>query len=87
VSYDEDRSIWDGTWTLNHQMSVNGHFDQITLDDLRALADPNEVPGIEKVLREVSQAIDAWPEFAKAAGVDDETTANVTSDIDDLRPR
>jgi hypothetical protein len=68
-------------------MSVNGRFDGITLDDLRVLADSNGVPGIEASIREVSEAIDAWPEFAGIAGVDHETIDNVARDIDDLRPR
>ena len=86
-AYDVTHSIWDGEWTQNHQMSVNGRFDGITLDDLRALADSNGVPGIEAAIREVSEAIDAWPEFAGIAGVDQETLDKVAGEIDDLRPR
>lgn len=86
-AYDITHSIWDGQWTQQHQMSVNGHFDQITLDDLRALADANEVPGIERVLREVAEAIDTWHDFASIAGVDEVTTDNIADDIGDLRPR
>lgn len=86
-AYDVTHSIWEGEWTQNHQMSVNGRFDGITLDDLRALADSNEVPGIEASIREVSQAIDAWQEFAGIAGVDQEMIDKVAGDINDLRPR
>jgi len=86
-AYDVSHSIWDGEWTQNHQMSVNGRFDGITLDDLRALADSNGVPAIETSIREVSAAIDAWPEFASIAGVDQETIDKIAGDISDLRPR
>ena len=86
-AYDVTHSIWDGDWTQNHQMSVNGRFDGITLDDLRALADSNEVPAIETSIREVSESIDAWPEFAGIAGVDQETIDKIAGDISDLRPR
>jgi serine/threonine-protein kinase HipA len=86
-AYDVTHSYWDGGWTQTHQMSVNGKFDGITLDDLRIMADLHDVPAINKTLREVSQAIDAWPDFAHTAGVNDETTARISGDIDKLRPK
>jgi hypothetical protein len=67
-------------------MSVNGRFVDITLDDLRALGDRHEVPGIEATLRKVAEAVDAWPEFAAAAGVDGDTIAKVGGDIARFRP-
>jgi serine/threonine-protein kinase HipA len=86
-AYDVTHSYWDGAWTQTHQMSVNGKFVDISLDDLRILGDLHEVPGIEASLREVSAAVDAWPDHAAAAGVDDDTIAKVAGDIDAFRPR
>jgi len=85
-AYDVTHSYWGGEWTQTHQMSVNGRFVDITLDDLRALGDLHEVPGIEAALREVAEAVDAWPEFAVAAGVDGDTIARVGEDIARFRP-
>ena len=85
-AYDVTHSYWDGEWTQTHQMSVNGRFGDITLDDLRALGDLHEVPGIEAALREVAEAVDAWPDFAKAASVDGDTISKVGEDIARFRP-
>jgi serine/threonine-protein kinase HipA len=86
-AYDVTHSYWDGAWTQTHQMSVNGRFVDITLDDLRVLGDLHEVPGIEASLRDVSAAVDAWPDHAAAAGVDSDTIAKVAGDIAAFRPR
>jgi len=85
-AYDVTHSYWGGEWTQTHQMSVNGRFVDITLDDLRALGDLHEVPGIEAALRAVAEAVDAWPEFAVAAGVDGDTLARVGADVARFRP-
>ena len=45
--FDVTHSNWTGEWTAAHQMSVSGRFAEITLDDLRALGDLHDVPGIE----------------------------------------
>ncbi len=86
-AYDVTHSYWDGEWTQTHQMSVNGRFSDITLDDLREMAERNEVPGIESTLGEVASAIDDWPSFARDAAVDERTVAKIAGDIDRLRPR
>ena len=86
-AYDVTHSNWGGSWTQNHQMSVNGHFVDITLDDLREMGDRHEVPGVETVLRDVAAAIERWPEFAKAAEVDQVTTETIAEDLVNLRPR
>jgi hypothetical protein len=67
-------------------MSVNGRFTEISKDDLRQLGDLHEVPGIERALTEVEAAIDAWPDFARAAGVDASTTQKITEELREFRP-
>jgi serine/threonine-protein kinase HipA len=85
-AYDVTHSHWQGPWTQTHQLSVNGRFVDITLDDLRALGDLHEVPGIEASLREVSTAVGAWPDHAASAGVEEATIARVAGDISAFRP-
>jgi serine/threonine-protein kinase HipA len=86
-AYDVTHSYWDSEWTQRHQMSVNGHFADITLDDLRQLGDLHEVPGIERGLRAVTEAVSSWRDVAAEAGVDRDTTEKIAADIEEFRPR
>lgn len=76
-----------GQWTMNHQMSVNGKFDGITLADLHEVGDLHLVPKYAGVIDEVFQAIDRWPDFAASAGVSEKTTQRIAKDIGLNRPR
>ena len=77
----------NGVWTQRHQMSVNGKFDKITSNDLRAVGDKYMVPGYKNVINEVLIAVDQWPKFAELAGVDGETTVRIANDHAQHRPR
>jgi serine/threonine-protein kinase HipA len=85
-AFDVTHSHWTGTWTQAHQMSVNGHFADVSLDDLRRLGELHDVPGIAAALREVADAVKSWPEFAAEAGVDAATTAKVADDVSTFWP-
>jgi serine/threonine-protein kinase HipA len=50
-------------------MGVNGKFDRITRADLLAVADRFGVGTASKILRQIGQAISAWPDFAQPAGL------------------
>ncbi len=60
-----------GTWTNQHQMTINGKRDQFVMEDLlnvgRAIgaSKPNEI------FDEVRDAVMRWPEFAQQAGGDE----------------
>ena len=86
-AYDVTHANWGSDWTAQHQMSVNGRFRDITLDDLRALGDRHNVPGIEDALREVAAAIETWPDAAAVSGVDGSATEKVANDLATFRPR
>jgi serine/threonine-protein kinase HipA len=86
-AYDVTHSNWGGSWTQNHQMSVNGRFVDVALDDLRVMGDRHEVPGVETVLRDVAAAIARWRDFALAAEVDEVATEKIAKDLIGLRPR
>lgn len=58
-----------GEWTNQHLMSVNGKFKDFSENDLLAAADRFAIGSAPKVIRQVREAIMAWPEFAARAGV------------------
>ncbi len=76
-----------GGWTMNHQMSVDGKRDGITIEDLTELASRWKVPAIREVLGDVFAAVDRWPEFAEEAGVDPAHVDRIATDLDEYRPR
>jgi serine/threonine-protein kinase HipA len=72
-------------WTSRHNLRVNGKTELITLDDLHAVGDRQEVPGFKKIVREVIEVVDAWPEFAARAELDTMTVEAVAADISRFR--
>ncbi len=59
----------DGEWTWQHLMAVNGKFSGITQADLLTVADRFGIGTAAKVLKQVREAVAAWPDFANHAGV------------------
>ncbi len=76
----------DSVWTSRHLLSVNGHFEGISRDDLEAVGERNRVPGYRRIRREVVAAMESWPEHAAAAEVPDDVAAQIGADIDRFRP-
>jgi serine/threonine-protein kinase HipA len=68
-----------GEWTYQHQMSVNGKFDDIAREDLLAVADQSGIGTAPKVLSEIADAMARWPQFADEAGVSRTETDRVQS--------
>jgi serine/threonine-protein kinase HipA len=58
-----------GEWTFQHLMAVNGKFAGISRSDLLAVADRFGIGTASKVLKQVREAVTAWPDFAIQAGV------------------
>jgi serine/threonine-protein kinase HipA len=56
-----------GEWTYQHQMSVHQKFEDISKEDLLAVADRFSVRKPENALSAVRAAIDNWSQFAKRA--------------------
>jgi serine/threonine-protein kinase HipA len=59
-----------GEWTWQHLMAVNGKFAGISRADLLAVADRFGIGTAPKILKQVREAITAWPDLAGQAGVD-----------------
>lgn len=76
----------NGKWTHHHQMSVNGKFDKIQLEDLLAIGDHYLVSSYKDVISEVINSVDQWKNFAELAGVDAQTTRRIASDHELHRP-
>lgn len=60
-----------GAWTSVHQMTIQGKRDGFTLEDLRASARAALLKRgrADAIVREVTAAVERWPEHAAAAGV------------------
>ncbi len=58
-----------GEWTYQHLMSVNGKFAAISRDDLLVVADRFGIGTAPQVLKQVGEAVQAWPDFARQANV------------------
>lgn len=68
-----------GDWTSQHQMSINGKFDEITRKDLVEFALKNNIEGAEGIITELSESIKEWPIIAKSVGVPEGITASIYS--------
>jgi serine/threonine-protein kinase HipA len=58
-----------GEWTFQHLMAVNGKFTGISRSDLLAVADRFGIGTAPKVLKQVREAVAAWADVARQAGV------------------
>jgi serine/threonine-protein kinase HipA len=65
-------------------MSVNGRFSGIARADLLAEADRFGVRRPLDALADVRAALDAWPAFARAAGLGDRIIADICADFEPL---
>ncbi len=59
-----------GRWTHQHQMTINGKRDHFTRDDLRTVGASIGIARPDDILEEIVDAVAAWPEVAREAGVD-----------------
>jgi serine/threonine-protein kinase HipA len=59
----------NGEWTYQHLMGVNGKFDDITREDLMAVAKRFGVVGARDALVQVRAAVGRWMAFADETGL------------------
>lgn len=72
-------------WVSRHLMSVNGKFEGITHDDLRAVAERYDLLAeFKPVLSRVESALARWPHFAAVAEVTEDQASKVKSVLADL---
>ena len=70
-----------GEWTYQHQMSVNGRFDDIKRVDLLREADRFGVRSPEKILEEVADALGSFESFAAEAEIAQATTRRIRKNL------
>jgi len=70
----------DNAWLREHLMAVNGKFSGITRDDLLAVGDRFEVPGMKAIIEEVADAVSRWKAFAKDAGIPVDVARDIAKD-------
>ena len=68
-----------GQWTSSHQMSLNGKRDKFDLEDFKACAKNASMKRgrAEEILQQVQSAVLKWKDFAKQAGVPDDTAGRI----------
>jgi len=59
----------EGEWTYQHLMAVNGKFGDVRLEDFLIAADRFGIGSPKKILGQVQEAVESWPQFATEAGV------------------
>ncbi|MDR1292248.1 MAG: type II toxin-antitoxin system HipA family toxin [Clostridiales Family XIII bacterium] len=64
-------------WLKEHLMGVDGKFAGVTPDDLIAFAEKHGIPYAKSALKEVTEAIAAWPVFAGQAGIPPEVRDDI----------
>lgn len=55
----------NGGWTATHQMSINNKWDNITREDLLAVASEMNVKGAKQIIDQVVEAVSRWSRLAK----------------------
>ena len=61
-----------GQWTSQHQMTINGKRDHISIEDLIMVAKTVGCSDPQVIIEVVMSAVKRWPEFAEAAKLNKE---------------
>jgi serine/threonine-protein kinase HipA len=72
-----------GDWTSQHQMSINGKYDDFTMEDFDAVGRVAALPRTRarRVVSDVVDIASQWPQYAAAVGVDDEHIPRVRNGL------
>lgn len=77
----------DGAWTSSHQMTLNGKrgdFDRNDIATFATAADLTSVEGL-RILDNICEVVAEWPAFARSAGVEPATSAEVERNLRTFR--
>lgn len=72
-------------WLRQHLMSVNVRFESISEADQLVLADQFEVPDARGILRQTTEIVSRWPEYAERAGISEARTQEVEMRLAEVR--
>ena len=70
-----------GMWTSNHQMSINNKFDEITREDLLAVARNVNIKHADQIIGQVVESVSHWPNLAKEYGIPDDIAKAINSTL------
>ena len=70
-----------GMWTSNHQMSINNKFDEITKEDLLAVARNVNIKHADQIIGQVVESVSHWPNLAKEYGIPDDIEKAINSTL------
>ena len=70
-----------GGWTAQHQMSVNGKFDDITRNDLLEFAKKNNIKEASEIIDQIREAAAQWKYIAAECGVPADTIKLIQSEF------
>lgn len=74
-----------GGWTSQHQMSVNGKFDNISRHDLLELANRNNIKEANAIIDQISDVTSGWERIARETGVPDGMVKAIISHFNLMR--
>lgn len=68
-----------GAWTSSHQMTLNGKRDGFSISDFRAAGQSATLKRgrAEEIVKEVTEVVERWPEFADEAKLDPQIRDNI----------
>ena len=61
-------------WLHNQTMSLRGKQDGFNKEDLLSIGKENSIKNAPKIIEEIQESVNNWPQFAKEAGVSSEKT-------------
>ena len=67
MSYAFDPS---GFWNRRHLMGINGKFENFTMDDLEKVGAAEGIRNRKRIIEQICDVVNRWPEFAQSAGVE-----------------
>ena len=70
-----------GMWTSNHQMSINNKIDEITREDLLAVAQNVNIKHADQIIGQVVESVSHWPGLAKEYGIPDDIEKAINSTL------
>lgn len=70
-----------GTWTASHQMSINGKWDDITRDDLIAVARNVNIKHPAQIIEQVVDSVSQWPRLAQTHGIPTDITTAIAKTL------
>ena len=70
-----------GTWTASHQMSINNKWDDITREDLLAVAKNVNIKHAGEIIEQVKDGVSRWATFAAEQGIPQDITEAIGSTL------